>query len=142
MSAAAGRTITENHLDAYAAETKQGYRLPAELVGAWVQVTGSRRVLDIICGAVNLYAVDDTERQLAEVGRVQIQQERLAKHLETIKGDTSVDEIRQRQLQWPDGQAAPKQLLDPSQYLVTAQRLWFQRKLEEDFVPPPEPDQS
>jgi len=54
-------------------------------------------------------------------------------HLETIKGDTTVDEIRKRQLQWPDGHPAPEQLLDPSQYLVTAQRLWFEHKLKEEI---------
>lgn len=54
-------------------------------------------------------------------------------HLETIRGGTTVDEIRRRELQWPNGEPAPKQILDPSQYLVEAQRLWFENKLAEEL---------
>jgi hypothetical protein len=87
LSEAAGRTISESHLDAYAAETKAGYRLPAELVGAWVQVTGSRRVLEIICGAAGLCAMDETERRLAALGRAQIRREKLDADMAGLKSE-------------------------------------------------------
>jgi len=59
-------------------------------------------------------------------------------HLETLKPDTTVQEIRDGELQWPIKTPPPEQLLDPTQYLVNAQRLWFERKLEEELEPAPE----
>lgn len=87
LSRLAGRPITEHHIDAFAADSKAGYRFPAELVGAWVQVLGSRRLLDLICGELGYHAADDTERGLAELGRAQIQREKLDRQLEKLKGD-------------------------------------------------------
>lgn len=87
LSGLAGRTITEHHLDAFAAESKQGYRFPAELIAAWTEVTGSRRVLDLVCAAAGYHAADETERDLAALGRAQIQRERLDKRLEELKGN-------------------------------------------------------
>lgn len=55
-------------------------------------------------------------------------------HLETISGDLTTDDIRQGELRWFKGDPPPYGLLDPSQYLVRAQRVWFESKM------PPEPD--
>lgn len=53
-------------------------------------------------------------------------------HVETYKGDTTVDEIRNRELTWPWKEPPPKQLLDPTRYLVRAQRVWFESKMNDE----------
>ena len=53
-------------------------------------------------------------------------------HLETLTKNTTAQEIRDGVLQWLKDAAAPEQLLDPSQYLVRAQRGWFERKSDEE----------
>jgi murein DD-endopeptidase MepM/ murein hydrolase activator NlpD len=55
-------------------------------------------------------------------------------HLETIRGDMTTDDIRQGALRWFKGDPPPDGLLDPTQYLVRAQRKWFEDQM------PPEPD--
>ena len=87
LSAEIRRSITEHHIDAFAADSKQGYRFPAEMIGPWIKVTGSRRLLDLICGDAGYHAADETERGLAELGRAQIQREKLDRQLEKLKGD-------------------------------------------------------
>ncbi len=63
-------------LDAYVAETK-AHRFPAELIPAWVSVTGSRRLLDLLCGEVGLSIATSEDRDFAELGRAQMTGERL-----------------------------------------------------------------
>lgn len=87
LSKLSGRSINESHLDAYAAESKAGYRFPAELIPVWVKVTGSRRVIDLVCGELGLHLADETEGRLAELGRAQIQREQLDEKLKTLRAD-------------------------------------------------------
>lgn len=46
-------------------------------------------------------------------------------HLETFAGDTPIASIREGEMQWSADEPAPESLLDPSKYLVQAQRNWF-----------------
>ncbi|MCC6301781.1 MAG: hypothetical protein IT489_03155 [Gammaproteobacteria bacterium] len=76
LTAAAGRAITVAQVDAWTAATKP-HRFPAELVPAWVMVTRSRRLLDLLCRAAGLYLADQTTYDLAEYGRTQIREQKL-----------------------------------------------------------------
>jgi len=60
LSAEVGRAISMASLDAMVAETKVGYRFPAELIPAWAKVTGSRRL-------IGLLAAEMRRRKLARV---------------------------------------------------------------------------
>lgn len=47
-------------------------------------------------------------------------------HLEIYDADVTVEKIRKGGMQWPYGQDAPPELLDPTRYLLLAQRRWFE----------------
>lgn len=53
-------------------------------------------------------------------------------HLETLAGDTEIQEIRNGVLQWPKGEDPPEPLLDPSQYLVRARHGWFADRMDDE----------
>lgn len=50
-------------------------------------------------------------------------------HLETFTGDTEAKDIRQGEMRWVENEPAPENLLDPTRYLVRAQRVWFEDKM-------------
>jgi hypothetical protein len=70
LSGALERHITEAQIDAMLATAKEGHRMPADLVAAWVRVTGSRRVIELLCEGTGLCVMDAAERDLAEFGRM------------------------------------------------------------------------
>lgn len=84
LSSGCGRTISEAQIDSYTAETKT-HRIPIELVPAWVGVTGSRRLLDLLCGEAGLFVATAKERDLAEFGRQQILKEKAERSLQAVK---------------------------------------------------------
>ncbi len=84
LSMALGRTITVAQIDAVTAPTKP-HRFPAEWIPAWVKITGSRRILDLLCSGVGLYLADETERALAEYGRAAIEREKAAERTENLR---------------------------------------------------------
>jgi murein DD-endopeptidase MepM/ murein hydrolase activator NlpD len=49
-------------------------------------------------------------------------------HLETYAPGTPVSDIREGEMRWTKDEPAPDSLLDPSRYLVRAQRTWFSPK--------------
>lgn len=51
-------------------------------------------------------------------------------HLETYRHDTTMREIRDGQMKWQRDQEPPPKILDPTRYLVRAQRDWFDKKAE------------
>lgn len=87
LGLAAGRSISEYQLDNWTAETKEGHRFPAELVGAWVRVTGSRRLIDLVCGAAGFVAADQTDRDLAEFGRATLREQKAQAEAERLRGE-------------------------------------------------------
>lgn len=50
-------------------------------------------------------------------------------HLEMFRGDTPLDDIRQGKLQWVEGESPNPDILDPTRYLVRAQRGWFNDRM-------------
>jgi len=79
-----GRPISVPQMDAFLAESKS-HRLPAAMIPAWVKVTKSRRLLEILCQACGVGVADETERQFAELGRAEIRRR---------KAESEVSELR------------------------------------------------
>jgi hypothetical protein len=78
------RNITVAQIDAVLAETKP-HRFPAEWIPAWLLVTGSRRVLDVVCAETGLWVADETERAFARYGRASLEHEKAAERTESLK---------------------------------------------------------
>lgn len=51
-------------------------------------------------------------------------------HLETYTPDVSVAQIREGAMQWPADEDPPSGLLDPTRYLVRAQRVRYEDMIE------------
>ncbi len=49
-------------------------------------------------------------------------------HVETYTPDTTTDEIRQGKMRWIAGEPGPANVLDPTRYLVRAQRVFYESK--------------
>ena len=86
LSKLVGREVSQAQIDTIIAETKT-HRMPAEWIPAWVRVTGSRRLLDLLCAEAGMWLADETEHDLAELARAQIHQER---------ANTRIQELRTR----------------------------------------------
>lgn len=86
LSRLCGRVVTESQIDAYTAETKS-HRFPAELVPAWVKVTGSVRLLSLLCGEAGMWLGSRTDHGFAEYGRAAVRREKESARLEQLKGD-------------------------------------------------------
>jgi len=70
-----GREVSIAQLDAMLAESKT-HRLPVEWVPAWVRVTGSRRLLELLVAECGMWLADEVEHDLAEIGRLKIEAEK------------------------------------------------------------------
>jgi hypothetical protein len=86
LSEITGRPVSENNIDLWTAPSKP-HRFPAELVSAWVRVTGSRRVLELLCEEAGLCAMDAKDLKFAELGRAQIEREKADARLQHLKGE-------------------------------------------------------
>ena len=51
-------------------------------------------------------------------------------HLETYAPEITLADVRAGNLRWPFGESAPPGLLDPSRYLVVAQKTWYDQQAE------------
>lgn len=80
LSAMVGRQISAEMIDAFVAASK-AHRFPAEWIPAWVTVTGSRRLLDLLCGALGLSVATEEDRDFAELGRTRLRDEKLTRKL-------------------------------------------------------------
>ena len=85
LSTLVGRELSLAQLDAILAETKI-HRMPAEWVPAWVRVTGSRRILDLLCAASGFWVADANDRDLADLARAQLDRKRLDKKIHLLQG--------------------------------------------------------
>lgn len=80
LSRLLAKHITVAQIDAITAETKAN-RLPAEWLPAWVRVTGSTRVLDLIVGSSGHWLADNVERDLADLSRAELDRKRLEERI-------------------------------------------------------------
>lgn len=81
-----GRSITLAQIDAVTAATK-AHRFPAEWIPAWIMTTGSRRILELLCGAAGLWAADETDQRFARLGREAIKARKAAKRAAELESE-------------------------------------------------------
>jgi len=84
ISVVTGKAVSISMLDAMIAGTKE-HRFPAEWVAAWVMVTGSRRLLDLLCEEAGFYVADMTMCDLAELARLRIEAKKASARAEELR---------------------------------------------------------
>lgn len=84
LSLLVNRQVTEAMLDAMMAESKE-HRFPAEWIPAWCRITGSRRLLDLLCSAAGYWLADRTEHELAELAKIQLQRSKAAARIDELR---------------------------------------------------------
>ena len=85
MSDLTGVAITEHHLNAWTAESKEGYRFPLEYLPAWCEVTGDYRVAELITKGCKCYLVKSEEVLLIEIAKIQEEKNRISKIEEAMQ---------------------------------------------------------
>ena len=81
LSAILERSITVAQIDAVTSKT-HSHQFHLAWLPAWVRITGSRRLLDLVCAASGLWAVDGGEWDLAQYARASLTAEKLKKRIE------------------------------------------------------------
>jgi len=81
LSAILTRPVSVAQIDAVTSRT-HSHQFHLEWLPAWVRITGSRRLLDLVCAASGLWAVDGGEWDLAQYARATLTAEKLKKRLE------------------------------------------------------------
>jgi hypothetical protein len=84
LTALLGRNITVAQLDAIVAESKD-HRFPLSMLPAWIKITGSVRILHLLCAASGLWLADETEHDFAELGKAGLRAEKLASRTAELK---------------------------------------------------------
>ena len=69
MSHLLGADITKAQIDAWTAESKDNYRIPASYLPAFCQVTGSTEPIEIISDAAGMYSMPGPDALRAEIQR-------------------------------------------------------------------------
>jgi hypothetical protein len=80
LSARVGRPISVAMIDAYVADSKP-HHFPAELIPAWVEVTSSLRILEVLCEEAGLSVATQDDRDFAALGRANLGAEKLTRRL-------------------------------------------------------------
>ncbi|HEY4358250.1 MAG TPA: hypothetical protein VGN16_21065 [Acidobacteriaceae bacterium] len=78
MSRLTGLQVTERMLNAFAADSREDHRFPAELMRAFCTVTQDDRLLTCCAEAAGLHVIDDSGWELLELGREYLKQKRAA----------------------------------------------------------------
>ena len=93
MSEMLGTEITESMLNAYTAESKEGYRMPAEYIPVFCQVVKDYTVLEILVAASGCRMIKSEEVYYLEIGRLQTVEKAahrkhvaLSKELKKVRG--------------------------------------------------------
>jgi hypothetical protein len=86
LSLRVGRSITLAQLDAFTSETKIN-RFPLDLLAAWVMVTGSRRLLDLVVSATGYFVADERDQKMAAYGRTILGREALQRNEERLRAE-------------------------------------------------------
>ena len=86
LSRALHLSVTVAQIDAITAPTKEGHRFPAFWLPAWTRITGSTRILSLLCEKAGVWMATDTDRKFAELGRA---------HLKAKSTDTKISDLEQ-----------------------------------------------
>ena len=84
LSLALNREISLSVLDAMLSETKD-HRFPAEWLPSWSRITGSRRALEFLCSEAGFWLGDGSDREMAELGRLHLQQKKSSVRVDVLK---------------------------------------------------------
>lgn len=71
------RPVSEDMINAVTSETKTN-RMPAEWLSAWTEITGSTRILALLCRRAGLWLGNDDDRRFADLGRAYIAERKAA----------------------------------------------------------------
>lgn len=71
MSRLLGEKVTANHIANWAAESKNGYRLPLEWAGAFCAVTNDTRVIKAAFRESGINILDDAEMVYFRIGKAE-----------------------------------------------------------------------
>ncbi|MBU8910686.1 MAG: hypothetical protein KOO65_05400 [Desulfobacterales bacterium] len=69
MSRLLGEEITKNHIANWAAESKNGWRMPLEYTAAFSMITNDNKVIKAAFEGSGISVLDDGEMALYEIGR-------------------------------------------------------------------------
>ena len=86
LSGQVGREITVAQINAWVAESHNN-RFPLDVVPAWVRVTGSPRLLEMVCSEAAMYLANETEHRLAAYGRRVIELDKATDREARLKAD-------------------------------------------------------
>ena len=84
LSRVLGREVTVPQIDAMVCESKT-HRLPISILPAWIQVTGSTRILELLCAQSGMTLASESDQQFAELGRAALAAEKLAARSAELK---------------------------------------------------------
>ena len=86
LSGQVGREVTVAQLNAWVAESHSN-RFPLDVVSAWTRVTGSTRLLELVCTEAGVYVASETEHRLAAYGRRVIELDKASERESKLKAD-------------------------------------------------------
>jgi hypothetical protein len=76
VSRLSGARVTRSQIDAWTAESKPGHRFPATLIPAFVSVTGSLELLQLLAAEAGVYVVNSETVMRAEITQAMEQERR------------------------------------------------------------------
>lgn len=85
MSKLLGKEITKSMLDRWSAESKENHRFPLDYLNAFIEVTGDKTILRLICEKAGGYFIEGEDALLTELGRIEKQKEEIAKKEKLIR---------------------------------------------------------
>ncbi len=78
------KRVTHTMVDAWTSGTKD-HRFPADLIGLWVRITKSTRLLEFIAAGAGYWVGDRTDRDLAEFARASLRVESFQRQQRDLK---------------------------------------------------------
>ena len=78
------RPVTLAQINAIVAESHT-HRLPAEWIPAWCRVTGSTRILEMLCAEVGMWLSDDMDHDLADLARAELGKQKAAERAAALR---------------------------------------------------------
>jgi len=85
LSRLTGREISKNMIDHYVAESKEEYRLPAELLSAWCFITKSIDPINAILAPLDYHLLSSEEWGRIEELRLMEQRDELDRKIQELK---------------------------------------------------------
>ena len=85
MSDLVGREVSKTMLDAYTSESKEGHRLPAELLPAFCEATGSWQPMIVLVEAIGGMILTPKEKAFVQLVKIEREKARLEKRARELR---------------------------------------------------------